>query len=130
MKRNKPKIIIKETEVTMRPSLKKVLNRNFNAYKHINKKRKYLGSIMYDVDPTIYDDVYDTKVVKKSDGGISHFWVKQKYRDKGIGSLLLKRVERLARKDGKKRMVLEVLGWNSRAKKFYRDKGYEPIGWE
>ena len=128
MKRKKPTIIIKETDVVMKPgkrssklqtgyspdgiptiiyppSHKKISCRNFNAY----KKRKHVGSIIYD----------------KSDGKISLLWVAPEHRKKGIGSLLIKKIERLAKRDGKRQLVLSVRESNPRARRLYADRGFE-----
>ena len=115
---------IREIETTIVPGSKKVLSRYFNAI----KKGKHVGHILYDVDPKRYEDVYNVAKVKKSDGGISHFYVNPEYRAKGIGSSLMKRVERLAKNDGKKRLVLEAKEKNKRAIRLYKDHGFNIIG--
>jgi ribosomal protein S18 acetylase RimI-like enzyme len=128
MKRKKPTIIIKETEVVMKPgkrssklqtsyspdgiptivyppSRKKISCMNFSAY----EKRKYAGSIIYE----------------KSKGTISFLWVAPEHRKKGIGSLLIKKIERLAKRDGKRKLVLSVRESNPRARRLYVDQGFE-----
>jgi ribosomal protein S18 acetylase RimI-like enzyme len=92
------------------------------------KKGEQVGQILYDVDPKRYKHQYNVGQVKTSDGGISHFHVEPKYRDKGIGSILIKKVERLAKKDGKKRLVLEAKAKNIRAIKLYKNHGFKIIG--
>lgn len=120
----KTKVTVMEAENTIVPSSKKVLSRYFK----VMKKGEQVGQILYDVDPKRYKHQYNVGKVEKSDGGISHFHVEPNYRGKGIGSSLIEKVERLAKKDGKKRLVLEAKAKNIRAIKLYKSHGFEIIG--
>jgi len=49
--------------------------------------------------------------------------VKRKIRSKGIGSLLMKEVMKIANREGAKRMAWQVLDWNVDAQDFYKKIG-------
>ena len=54
--------------------------------------------------------------------------VTEALRGKGMGSLLLRRAEELARKRGCFRMWLVTAGWREQAHAFYRKHGWEEYG--
>ena len=107
----------------MSPSYKQIYARHYDVY----KGKKNIGYIKYDADVRMGEN-YNPKLIKKlgkSDAGIGVLYVDAKYRKKGIGSKLIEMVERQARKDKKKRMVLEVLANNKRAQKLYEMHGFK-----
>ena len=55
---------------------------------------------------------------------ISMIAVKKNFRQQGVGALLLKECESVARKNGMKKIKLEVLKENSTAISFYQKKGF------
>jgi GNAT superfamily N-acetyltransferase len=50
--------------------------------------------------------------------------IREKYRGKGIGSMLMERAEEYARSHGSRRMELEVFGKNTGAINLYTKRGY------
>lgn len=104
-------------------STDKKLFRIFTA----TKNKEYVGDIYYDKDAMKFDKYYNTKVLKKGDAGISEFKIKPKYRSKGIGSALLEKVIRTAKRDKKKRIVLATATSNTKAQKLYRQYGFKKI---
>jgi diamine N-acetyltransferase len=56
---------------------------------------------------------------------IQHMGVATQYRSKGVGSLLLTAAIDIARREGIKRVELDVCSFNSEAKRFYAKHGFE-----
>ncbi|MES2061085.1 MAG: GNAT family N-acetyltransferase [Bacteroidota bacterium] len=57
---------------------------------------------------------------------IKIIWVAEAYRNKGIGTLILKHVEKIARDKGATVSMLDTFDFQ--AEGFYLKNGYEPIG--
>jgi GNAT superfamily N-acetyltransferase len=57
---------------------------------------------------------------------IKIIWVAEPYRNKGIGTLILKHVEKIARDKGATVSMLDTFDFQ--AEGFYLKNGYEPIG--
>jgi len=57
---------------------------------------------------------------------IKIIWVAEAYRNKGIGTLILKHVEKIARDKGATISMLDTFDFQ--AEGFYLKNGYEPIG--
>ncbi len=58
---------------------------------------------------------------------LEDIFVSDKYRNKGVGKLIFKRLIRLAEKSDCGRMEWVVLGWNINAIKFYEKLGAEEL---
>jgi diamine N-acetyltransferase len=56
---------------------------------------------------------------------IQHMAVAPQFRRRGVGTLLLKRSVDIARQAGIKRVELDVWSFNSEAKRFYAEHGFE-----
>ncbi len=56
---------------------------------------------------------------------IQHMAVAPQFRRRGVGSLLLTRAVDIARREGIKRVELDVWSFNSEAKRFYAKHGFE-----
>jgi len=94
---------------------------------HATRKREPVGQIYLDYYPKDYFDLYDPDSIKRGDLGISEFGVDTKYRSKGIGGHLLKKAERIAKRNKKKRLVLGTGKNNWKAQKLYRKHGFKKI---
>lgn len=57
---------------------------------------------------------------------IKILWVDEKYRNKGIGTQILKHVEKIAKDKGAEISMLDTFDFQ--AEDFYLKNGYEPIG--
>ncbi|SNR60913.1 Acetyltransferase (GNAT) domain-containing protein [Flavobacterium sp. ov086] len=57
---------------------------------------------------------------------IKVLWIEGKYRNKGIGTWILKQAEKIATEKGAKISMLDTFDFQ--AEKFYLKNGYEPIG--
>lgn len=57
---------------------------------------------------------------------IKVLWIEEKYRNKGIGTWILKQAEKIATEKGAKISMLDTFDFQ--AEKFYLKNGYEPIG--
>lgn len=91
------------------------------------RNNKYAGEMYLDYDPQGVS-LYDPRAVRRNDIGISEFGVRKDLRGKGIGSTLLKKAERIAKRNKKDRLILSTLKSNTRAQKLYRKQGFEKIG--
>jgi GNAT superfamily N-acetyltransferase len=58
---------------------------------------------------------------------LEDFFVDEKYRGRGAGVLLIKRLAQIARERGYRRIEWRVLNWNEPAQRFYRSLGAFPI---
>ena len=56
------------------------------------------------------------------------FLVKEGFREKGVGTLLMNKAVEIARKKGARMVVLETQSWNVQAIDFYIKYGFELIG--
>jgi ribosomal protein S18 acetylase RimI-like enzyme len=54
--------------------------------------------------------------------------VREKYRGKGVGSMLMEKAESYAKEKGVRRMELEVFGKNEKAIELYKKRNYEIEG--
>ncbi len=61
-----------------------------------------------------------------SRGIVENIYVDPGYRGQGIGSALLDAAETRLRARGVDRIVLEAMAANERARRFYRERGYDP----
>lgn len=68
------------------------------------------------------EDRYDFKVPKR--GRITKLVASKEFRSKGIGTVLLKSMEDYLKSVGCADILLAVLGYNTRALKFYEKNGY------
>lgn len=60
-------------------------------------------------------------------GMLSNLYVEPPYRDRGVGTALLEAAERTLAEQGADVMVLEVMAANDAARRFYRERGYDPF---
>jgi GNAT superfamily N-acetyltransferase len=58
---------------------------------------------------------------------LEDFFVDEKYRGRGAGSALIRRLAQIARERGYRRIEWRVLDWNEPAQRFYRSLGAYPI---
>ncbi|SFS78639.1 GNAT family N-acetyltransferase [Halostagnicola kamekurae] len=58
---------------------------------------------------------------------LSNLYVRPAYRDRGIGTQLLRAVENAAAARGADDLILETMAGNEAARRFYRRAGYEPF---
>jgi ribosomal protein S18 acetylase RimI-like enzyme len=119
----KIKIVLREDERILKPT-GSIKQKNYS----VMKNDKVVGSVILDYDLKEYPRQWEQLPTKKTDLGIASINIEKKYRGKGIGGTVLKKIATVARKSKRKRVVLVVYGWNSRAKKFYKEAGYEEIG--
>jgi ribosomal protein S18 acetylase RimI-like enzyme len=119
----KPKIVLREDERHLKPS-GSVLQKNYS----ILKNDKHVGNVVLDFDLEAYPDQWKLLPVKRTDVGLASIHIDHRQRGKGIGSTVMKKIATVARKHKKRRVVLVVYDWNSKAKKFYEDAGYEKVG--
>ncbi len=62
---------------------------------------------------------------------LEDLFVREEYRGYGVGKALLAHVAQLALQEGQDRLFFSVLGWNGKAKAFYRRHGAQRAdGWE
>jgi ribosomal protein S18 acetylase RimI-like enzyme len=54
--------------------------------------------------------------------------VKEEYRGKGVGKLLMNKAVEIARQKGARMLILETQSWNVRAISFYVKYGFELVG--
>lgn len=59
---------------------------------------------------------------------LSLIGVRDTFRDKGVGSFLMDQLEKLARRNGSRRVSLMVSDFNTGAQAFYRRRGYWLLG--
>jgi len=71
------------------------------------------------------DAAYVVEDVRRH-GVVTDLVVHEQWRGRGIGSLLLKEAERLAREAGLKRLTIGALAGNENAERVYRAFGFEP----
>jgi len=71
---------------------------------------------------------YAIALIYSSSLHLANIAVRKDSRRKGIGSLLLKEVEKKARKFGMKSITLEVRASNKSAQKFYKKNKYSLVG--
>ncbi len=61
---------------------------------------------------------------------VTEMWVDSRYRRKGVGSALMEHVRQIAKKEGRRALVLETQSRNSGAIAFYISQGYTMIGFD
>ena len=94
----------------------------------ILKGKKNVGTIILDYDFKAYPEQWASLPVKKNDLGVASIKIDKEHRGKGIGTKALKKIGTIAKKAHRRRVVLVVYGWNTKAKKFYKTQGYKEIG--
>lgn len=57
---------------------------------------------------------------------IANFWIKEEYRGKGLGGLILEKAENMAKTLGAKKALLTTFDFQART--FYESKGYQIVG--
>lgn len=61
---------------------------------------------------------------------VTEMWVDSRHRRKGVGSALMEYVKQIARKEGRRALVLETQSRNAGAIAFYISQGYTMIGFD
>jgi GNAT superfamily N-acetyltransferase len=115
---------IVESRREIRPRSNKVLKRYFIVgdpkIKHI------VGGITYYSNPK-EDPSIRYKHISKKDASFDNFGLLPKYRNKGFGTRMIKKVEHAAKEDGKDRVLLAVRGYNKKAINLYNKLGYDVV---
>ena len=101
--------------------LEEVKNNNGKCYLAI-KEDKVIGLIMGTIPPYEEYDYLDYKCPKR--GKITELIVTSKIRSKGIGQLLINKMEEYFKSNGCEYVIVDVFGYNDLALKFYYKKGY------
>lgn len=83
-----------------------------------------LGFIIGIIDHYDEYDYLDYKCPKR--GAIKELIVSNKARGKGIGNLLIKKIEEFFKEEKCEYSILEVFAYNNNAIKFYDNNGYHP----
>jgi len=118
-------IRLAESERTTTPK-GTILHKEFD----ILKDKKQTGKVFLDYKPARDDKWLLKKYFNKNDIYLNGIMLDKNHRGKGIGTVALRRVDGIAKKQGKKRVLLAVMGWNTKAKKLYAKEGYKKIGVE
>ena len=103
--------------------LEKVNKNNGKCYLAIEDD-KAIGLIMGIIREYDENDYLDYKCPKE--GEITELIVSQKVRSKGIGQLLMNKIEDYFRSLGCEYVIVDVFAYNENAIKFYDKKGYHP----
>ena len=103
--------------------LEKVNKNNGKCYLAIEDD-KAIGLIMGIIREYDENDYLDYKCPKE--GEIIELIVSQKVRSKGIGQLLMNKIEDYFRSLGCEYVIVDVFAYNENAIKFYDKKGYHP----
>jgi len=98
-----------------------------NSVEQMNKEKDYFNCYLAEYDGEIlgmalYFFAYYTWVGKSL--YLDDLYVKEKYRGKNIGSLLMKKMMEVAKAENCKRLRLQVLHWNEPAITFYEKNGF------
>lgn len=104
----------------------KIDNTVTNSLELMKKEKKFFGSFVADDDGkivgyAIYFFAYYTWVGKSL--YLEDIYMKPEFRNKKIGSMLLRKVFELARRENCKRIRWQVLRWNKNAIGFYKKRG-------
>jgi len=118
VKKPKTKFNLRETQRTTTPSGKTIFAKKITAFEN----KKNIGHIDVDIIPERHIMQHENG---KDDLYIRGIYVRPKYRDKGVGGDLIKKAERIAKQNKKKRLILDVLGSNNKAQRFYKRHGFE-----
>jgi ribosomal protein S18 acetylase RimI-like enzyme len=102
-------------------SLNEVNKNNGKCYLAIDKS-KVVGLIMGTIPPYDEYDYLDYKCPKR--GRITELIVTSKIRSKGVGQLLITKMEEYFKSVGCEYVILDVFAYNENAIKFYEKKGY------
>lgn len=81
---------------------------------------KIVGFITYEIEE---NDYMDTKITKY--GVIVEMYVDEKYREQGIASKLMNKVEAYFKSQNLSHVEIQLSTYNTNAMKFYSAKGYE-----
>ena len=103
--------------------LEKVKNDNGKCYLAIDNN-KIIGLIMGIIPPYDKYDYLDYKCPKR--GIITELIVNSKIRSKGVGQLLMNKMEEYFKSVGCEYVLVDVFGYNDLALKFYFKQGYHP----
>ena len=101
--------------------LEEVKNNNGKCYLAIEKD-KAIGLIMGTIPPYDEYDYLDYKCPKR--GKITELIVTSKIRSKGVGQLLINKMEEYFKSVGCEYVIVDVFAYNENAIKFYNKKGY------
>ena len=116
MKKNED-IRVRESARIVKPS-GKILSREYRSY--INKERA--GEIEYVPDLKTYKNGFhksNDPHIKKGDSGIALVYTERGKRNKGVGKKLMNKAISTAKKEKKKRVLLEVRSDNKKAMNIY-----------
>ena len=103
--------------------LDEVSNNNGKCYLAIEDD-KAIGLIMGTIPPYDEYDYLDYKCPKR--GRITELIVTSRIRSKGIGQLLINKMEEYFKSVGCEYVLVDVFGYNDLALKFYFKEGYHP----
>ncbi|MFB6105761.1 MAG: N-acetyltransferase family protein [Halobacteriaceae archaeon] len=81
------------------------------------------GRVVGFVSVHVESGVYDQDAVR---GVVDNVFVRPASRNRGVGSALLDEAERHLREEGADVLALSALADNEAARRFYRERGYEP----
>ena len=101
--------------------LEEVKNNNGKCYLAIEKD-KAIGLIMGTIPPYDEYDYLDYKCPKR--GKITELIVTSKIRSKGVGQLLINKMEEYFKSVGCEYVIVDVFAYNENAINFYNKKGY------
>ena len=101
--------------------LEEVKNNNGKCYLAIEKD-KAIGLIMGSIPPYDEYDYLDYKCPKR--GKITELIVTSKIRSKGVGQLLINKMEEYFKSVGCEYVIVDVFAYNENAINFYNKKGY------
>lgn len=91
----------------------------------IKHGRENVGVLKLDVNPHLVGGWGG--LATDRDVGIAWVRITNTQRGKGVGRATLKKVENIARKNNKQRVILAAYDWNTKAQKFYRNAGYTAL---
>ena len=101
--------------------LKEVNNYNGKCFLAI-ENNKVIGLIMGYIPPYDEYDYLDYKCPKR--GEITELIITTKIRNKGVGQLLINKMEEYFKKTGCEYIIVDVFAYNENAIKFYNKNGY------
>lgn len=101
--------------------LEDVNNNNGKCYLAL-EKNKVIGVIMGCIFPYDENDYLDYKCPKR--GEITELIVTNKVRSKGVGQLLINKIEEYFKESGCEYVIVDVFSYNSIGKNFYNKNNY------
>ena len=101
--------------------LDNISNYNGKCYLYV-QDNKAIGLIMGTIPPYNEYDYLDYKCPKR--GEITELIVTKKVRSKGIGNLLIKRMEQYFKENGCEYIIVDVFEYNEIGKNFYKNQDY------